>query len=825
MQRRFSETALKQKLFLTAALIACIVCGSYLFSNLTIQSQHRLANYAYAFNGLLEAMRHTEFGLLLEDQAEIDGTHFDPRQNFYESILIFRAIQAGDPDGKEQSEHEDGGLTDQLAQIAAEFSTSSHQHHETAINYVFEQANMPQELVDLWEDDDQKINGKQGSEKAPPLEKVFTEAILSALPIFFGDLNEPDRANAVNHFVTLMRDDIEPQAETTAKMLEEIIFVSQKRAEITLALIAICGILAVAFITIKILLPLHARIIEDRNEIEAARVKAETADKAKSEFLANMSHEIRTPMNGVLGMAELLQNTDLSEKQKAFTNTIQQSGAALLAIINDILDFSKIQTGNLNLVNEPFNIRTVIDDVVNLVATEAESKGLELSTRFHPKMQFDYVGDAGRLRQIMLNLVGNAVKFTQEGYVLVDVATAAQGDLVNLSIRVEDTGLGIPQDKVDGVFEQFNQVDNTGNRAFEGTGLGLAICKMLVEKMAGEIGVESEHNRGSTFWFTITLPPHISDACDHPAIADKAPQKANAAGRVLLIDEDRDEGANLEKILNGWNMLPVLSTSFENAVDLANDTDADFDLIIADISNERQLRDLSKLSHQTSLIGCPVILRTTPEYEIWSVGADQSHISKALQIPVDRETLFRTVMEVLANNRIERLRALSNLSSHTQEQPTPIPTKINTEAPKQEKPVTSPSSFKVLVAEDNTVNQRVIGAYLEGLKIEYSIAENGQQALDRLADYQPDLILMDMSMPVLNGLEATAEIRRLEQNTGNHITIVGLTANALRGDRERCLEGGMDDYLSKPIDMETLRTCMRKWQGAAEAKNAALYAS
>lgn len=209
MQRKFSETALKQKLFLTAALIACIVCASYIFSNLTIQSQHRLANYAYAFNGLLEAMRHTESGLLLEDQAAIEGTHFDPKQNFYESILIFRAIQAGDPDGPEQSEHETNGLTDQLAQIVAEFGTSSHQHHEHSINYVFEQANMPQELGDLWEDHDNIVDGVQDEEEDQSLEKVFTEAILSALPIFFSDLNETERSIAVNRFVTLMRDDIE----------------------------------------------------------------------------------------------------------------------------------------------------------------------------------------------------------------------------------------------------------------------------------------------------------------------------------------------------------------------------------------------------------------------------------------------------------------------------------------------------------------------------------------------------------------------------------------------------------------------------------------
>ena len=537
--------------------------------------------------------------------------------------------------------------------------------------------------------------------------------------------------------------------------------------------------------------------------LTGARRAADAANAAKSEFLANMSHEIRTPMNGVMGMAELLSRTDLNAKQKNFADVILKSGNALITIINDVLDFSKIDSGQLTLDRQPFNLKAVVEDVASLVATKIDEKNLELIVRFHPKMPEEYVGDDGRIRQILMNMVGNAVKFTDAGHILINVSGSHEGGEAELSIRVEDTGIGIPSDQLDAVFDKFNQIDNSATRKFEGTGLGLAICQMLVQKMDGDIGVESELGCGSTFWFKIKLPVHQSGA------RKRRLPKDITGSRVLIIDDNKVNREILTEQLDSWGMQSVACASASNGLSTLAEsvaTNANFDLIIMDYQMPVMdgFEATRRIRAEEDFEDIPMIMLTSVCNEAETSDYRRIGIQAHLLKPARSSQLFETIVDVISDAQVAKLKDVIEPESH------PIDVR---QQPADNHVCAAPSinKRKILVAEDNDVNQCVISEILDSLGYDYRVAEDGSVALDILPGYDPDVVLMDVSMPVMNGMEATEAIRKRDAEIGSHTIIVGLTANALKGDREKCLDAGMDDYVSKPVDIDQLEACIEKW--------------
>lgn len=535
-----------------------------------------------------------------------------------------------------------------------------------------------------------------------------------------------------------------------------------------------------------------------------ARAAADAASAAKSEFLANMSHEIRTPMNGVMGMAELLARTELTTKQKTFADIILKSGNALITIINDILDFSKIDSGQITLDPQPFDLKAVVEDVASLVATKIDEKNLELIVRFHPNMPEEYIGDDGRIRQILMNLVGNAVKFTEAGHILINVSGSRRGNDAELNIRVEDTGIGIPDDKLDAVFDKFNQIDNSATRKFEGTGLGLAICRMLIEKMDGSIGVESELGCGSTFWFKVRLPVHGA-----ATIKRRLPNDITGS-HVLIVDDNEINRAILTEQLESWGMTSLACASAREglaALNGATNTQSPIDLIIMDFQMPEMdgIEATRRIRANEAHANIPIIMLTSVCNEGDTADYRRIGIQAHLIKPARSSLLFETIVEAISDAQLAKLKDVAHTA------PSLNLDELCAEQISEE--TFESTGVKVLVAEDNEVNQCVISEILNSIGHHHRVAGDGREVIDLLPKYQPDIVLMDVSMPVMNGLEATAEIRRLDAENGGHTLIIGLTANALKGDREKCLNAGMDDYLSKPVDIGRLERCIAKWVG------------
>ncbi|EXL10368.1 response regulator [Aquamicrobium defluvii] len=571
--------------------------------------------------------------------------------------------------------------------------------------------------------------------------------------------------------------------------------------------------LTLAGVTFWIFRPMEKAIRRAFARTAESLKRAEEADRAKSEFLANMSHEIRTPMNGVLGMAELLANTDLTPRQKTFTDVIVKSGHALLTIINDILDFSKINAGQLTLNPAPFRLAEAVEDVATLVSARVAEKNLELIVRIDPRLPAFVVGDAGRFRQIITNLLGNAVKFTEKGHVLVDVSGEVADGKAILKVSVEDTGIGIPADKLQGVFEKFAQVDASSTRRHEGTGLGLAIGARLVELMGGEMGVSSEPGHGSVFWFSAPMPVHDMHVDD-----ERVPGDVTGA-RVLIIDDNPVNRDILLEQLRSWGFDCAAAESGAVGLaflDRACQLGASVDCIILDYQMPGMNgADVARaIAGDSRLSTIPVVLLTSVDQVDFARLIIDYGIAAHLTKPARSAVLLGTIISTIQKARMHPGAAqfVREQSFHPPPAPRHVETPVLTPAMTKE---SKGGSIDILIAEDNEVNQMVFSQILNGLGLSYRIASNGRTALDMHRALNPRLILMDVSMPDMNGYEATRAIRAAEAPGGRRTPIIGVTAHALKGDREKCLDSGMDDYLPKPVSPDRLASKIGNWLGEA----------